>query len=189
MVVTGAFGPFGGGLLGSVSGGLDSALCRPSWSMPALARGRHASASASPSLGPGNGILRAETGGGFQAQNAGEWPEFCSQIALRPSAPPMCATREAICTAIPFTSSSANSTSPVCTPMRTGTSSPCNGGGRAGAKPFELAPPLPQRRVVRFRRSRKRSRRLASLRLASKWGASGAYRSADRAALRNGQLA
>jgi len=97
MVVTGAFGPFGGGLLGSVSGGLDSALCRPSWSMPALARGRHASASASPSLGPGNGILRAETGGGFQAQNAGEWPEFCSQTALRPSAPPMCATREAIC--------------------------------------------------------------------------------------------
>ena len=31
------------------------------------------------SLGPGNGILRAETGGGFQAQNAGERPEFCSQ--------------------------------------------------------------------------------------------------------------
>ena len=58
----------------------------------------------------------------------------------------------------------------------------------AGAKPFELAPPLPQRRV-RFRRSPKRSRLLASLRLASKWGASGAYRSADRAALRNGQLA
>ena len=66
MVVTGAFGPFGGCLLGSVSGGLDSALCRPSWSMPALARGRHASASASPSLGPGNGILRAETGGDFR---------------------------------------------------------------------------------------------------------------------------
>ena len=83
MVVTGAFGPFGGCLLGSVSGGLDSALCRPSWSMPALARGRRASASASPSLGPGNGILRAETGGGFQAQNAGERPEFCSQTALR----------------------------------------------------------------------------------------------------------
>ena len=35
------------------------------------------------SLGPGNGILRAETGGGFQAQNAGERPEFCSQTALR----------------------------------------------------------------------------------------------------------
>jgi hypothetical protein len=27
--------------------------------------------------------LRAETGGGFQAQNAGERPEFCSQTALR----------------------------------------------------------------------------------------------------------
>jgi len=44
---------------------------------------RDASASASPSLGPGTGILRAETGGGFQAQNAGERPEFCSQTALR----------------------------------------------------------------------------------------------------------
>ena len=31
----------------------------------------------------GNGILRAETGGGFQAQNAGERPEFCSQTAIR----------------------------------------------------------------------------------------------------------
>ena len=27
--------------------------------------------------------MRAETGGGFQAQNAGERPEFCSQTALR----------------------------------------------------------------------------------------------------------
>ena len=44
---------------------------------------RDASASASPSLGPGNRILRAETGGGFRAQNAGERPEFCSQTALR----------------------------------------------------------------------------------------------------------
>ena len=44
---------------------------------------RDASASASPSLGPGNRILRAETGGGFQAQNAGERPDFCSQTALR----------------------------------------------------------------------------------------------------------
>ena len=50
-------------------------LCRPSWSMPALARGRRASDSASPSLGPGNGILRNETGGGFEAQNAGERPD------------------------------------------------------------------------------------------------------------------
>jgi len=42
--------------------------------------------SASPSFGPGNGIFRAETGGGFQAQNAGErpeWPEFGSQTATR----------------------------------------------------------------------------------------------------------
>jgi hypothetical protein len=29
--------------------------------------------------------LRAETGGGFQAQNAGERPEFCSLTALRPA--------------------------------------------------------------------------------------------------------
>ena len=50
---------------------------------PLLISSSDASASASPSLGPGNGILRAETGGGFQAQNAGERPEFCSQTALR----------------------------------------------------------------------------------------------------------
>ena len=42
-----------------------------------------ASASASPSCGPGNGILRAETGGRFQAQSAGERPEFGSQTATR----------------------------------------------------------------------------------------------------------
>ena len=40
---------------------------------------RSASASASPSRGPGNGILRAETGGRFQAQNAGERSEFGPQ--------------------------------------------------------------------------------------------------------------
>ena len=39
--------------------------------------------SVSPPRGPGNGILRAETGGRFQAQNAGERPEFGSQTALR----------------------------------------------------------------------------------------------------------
>ena len=42
---------------------------------------RSASASASPSRGPGNGILRAETGGRIQAQNAGERWEFGSQTA------------------------------------------------------------------------------------------------------------
>ena len=42
---------------------------------------RSAPASASPSRGPGNGILWAETGGRFQAQNAGERPEFGSQTA------------------------------------------------------------------------------------------------------------
>src|SRR5271166_3150493 len=36
-------------------------------------------------MGPGNGILRAETGGRVQAQNAGERPEFGSQTALRPA--------------------------------------------------------------------------------------------------------
>ena len=36
-----------------------------------------------PSRGPGNGILRAETGRRFQAQNAGERPEFGSQTATR----------------------------------------------------------------------------------------------------------
>ena len=40
-------------------------------------------ASASPSRGPGNGILWAETGGRFQPQNAGERPEFGSQTATR----------------------------------------------------------------------------------------------------------
>ena len=44
---------------------------------------RSAPASASPSCGPGNGVLRAETGGRFQAQNAGERPEFGSQTATR----------------------------------------------------------------------------------------------------------
>ena len=44
-------------------------------------RERSASASASPSLGPGNGILRAETGRRFRPQNAGERPEFGSQTA------------------------------------------------------------------------------------------------------------
>ncbi len=36
-----------------------------------------------PSRGPGNGILRAETGGRIQVQNAGERPEFGSQTATR----------------------------------------------------------------------------------------------------------
>ena len=40
-------------------------------------------APASPSRGPGNGILRAETGGRIQAQNAGEQSEFGSQTTLR----------------------------------------------------------------------------------------------------------
>ena len=44
---------------------------------------REASAPASPSRGPGNGILRAETGGRFQAQNAGERSEFGSQTTTR----------------------------------------------------------------------------------------------------------
>ena len=47
-------------------------------------RRRSAPASASPSRGPGNGILWAETGGRFQPQNAGERPEFGSQTATRP---------------------------------------------------------------------------------------------------------
>src|SRR5271166_1595249 len=34
-------------------------------------------------MGPGNGILRTETGGRLQAQNAGERPEFGSQTATR----------------------------------------------------------------------------------------------------------
>ena len=38
--------------------------------------------------GPGNGILRAETGGLFQAQNAGEQSEFGSQTTLRLTNPP-----------------------------------------------------------------------------------------------------
>ena len=45
-------------------------------------------APASPSRGPGNGILRAETGGLFQAQNAGEQSEFGSQTTLRLTNPP-----------------------------------------------------------------------------------------------------
>src|SRR5271166_921132 len=44
------------------------------------ARDRH---QASPSHGPGNGILRAETGGRLQAQKAGERPKFGSQTANR----------------------------------------------------------------------------------------------------------
>ena len=36
-----------------------------------------------PSCSPGNGILRAETGGRIQAQSAGERPEFGSQTVLR----------------------------------------------------------------------------------------------------------
>ena len=49
---------------------------------------RSAPASASPSRGPGNGILRAETGGRIQAQNAGEQSEFGSQTTLRLTNPP-----------------------------------------------------------------------------------------------------
>ena len=49
---------------------------------------RSASAPASPSRGPGNGILRAETGGRIQAQNAGEQSEFGSQTTLRLTNPP-----------------------------------------------------------------------------------------------------
>ena len=44
---------------------------------------RSASAPASPSRGPGNGILRAETGGRIQVPNAGERSEFGSQTATR----------------------------------------------------------------------------------------------------------
>src|SRR5208337_3431258 len=62
--------------------GKDSAA-HPAWFV-VLGR-RSAPASASPSRGPGNGILRAETGGRLQAQNAGERPEFGSQTALRPA--------------------------------------------------------------------------------------------------------
>ena len=40
---------------------------------------RSASAPASPSRGPGNGILPAETGGRFQGQNVGEGAEFGSE--------------------------------------------------------------------------------------------------------------
>ena len=49
---------------------------------------RRTRGSASPSRGPGNGILRAETGGLFQAQNAGEQSEFGSQTTLRLTNPP-----------------------------------------------------------------------------------------------------
>ena len=45
-------------------------------------------APASSSRGPGNGILRAETGGLFQAHNAGEQSEFGSQTTLRLTNPP-----------------------------------------------------------------------------------------------------
>ena len=41
------------------------------------------SVQALPSCGPGNGILRAETGGRIQAQSAGERPEFGSQTGPR----------------------------------------------------------------------------------------------------------
>ena len=51
------------------------------WHSIGLQQPISASASASPSRGPGNGILWAETGGRFQAQNAGERPEFGSQTA------------------------------------------------------------------------------------------------------------
>ena len=50
-------------------------------------------APASPSRGPGNGILRAETGGRIQAQNAGEQSEFGSQTTLRLTNPPELGTR------------------------------------------------------------------------------------------------
>ena len=46
-------------------------------------RRRSASAPTSPSRGPGNGILRAETGGRIQARTAGERSEFGSQTARR----------------------------------------------------------------------------------------------------------
>ena len=60
----------------------DSALLRAQFG-----KGEPA-APASPSRGPGNGILRAETGGLFQAQNAGEQSEFGSQTTLRLTNPP-----------------------------------------------------------------------------------------------------
>ena len=49
---------------------------------------REASAPASSSRGPGNGILRAETGGRIQARTAGERSEFGSQTPLRLTNPP-----------------------------------------------------------------------------------------------------
>ena len=52
------------------------------------APGGRTPAPASPPRGPGNGILRAETGGLFQAQNAGEQSEFGSQTTLRLTNPP-----------------------------------------------------------------------------------------------------
>src|SRR5271166_1711185 len=61
---------------------LPPSTCRKSF-LRAQFGEREASAPASPSRGPGNGILRAETGGRFQAQNAGERPEFGSQTATR----------------------------------------------------------------------------------------------------------
>ena len=48
-----------------------------------LRQARRRRREASPSRGPGNGILWAETGGRFQAQNAGERSEFGSQTATR----------------------------------------------------------------------------------------------------------
>ena len=62
---------------------LSLAFMSPALAPPRSIGKREASASASPSRGPGNGILRAETGGLFQAQNAGERSEFGSQTATR----------------------------------------------------------------------------------------------------------
>ena len=61
-------------VVGLVAGWLAGKVVSPSSSN---------AAPASPSRGPGNGILRAETGGLFQAQNAGEQSEFGSQTTLR----------------------------------------------------------------------------------------------------------
>ena len=60
-----------------------------------------ASAPASPSRGPGNGILPAETGGRIQAQNTGERSEFGSQtatrLANRPKLKPRVEGRSSLC--------------------------------------------------------------------------------------------
>ena len=58
---------------------LSLAFMSPALAPPRSIGKREASAPASPSRGPGNGILRAETGGRIQAQNAGERAEFGSQ--------------------------------------------------------------------------------------------------------------